>query len=72
MPAVNIIVLSNVPDCVITLSHRDSDPGMWIVRLATRRMWFTKQISSHWFNDEGQALAFADSLKQRRGAPDGV
>ena len=58
-------VISNARDCVIELTHRDTDPGTWIVRHATRFMWFKQRISSHWFNDESQALAFADELKQK-------
>ena len=28
-------------------------------------MWFKKRISSHWFNDEHQAIAFACEMKLR-------
>jgi hypothetical protein len=59
-----ITVISNVRDCVIELTHLDSDPGMWTVRHATRFLWFTKRLSSHWFNEEQQALAFANELKR--------
>ena len=56
-------MISNAPQCVIELTHGDSDPAMWIIRHATRYMWFKKRISSHWFNDEHQAMAFAEELK---------
>jgi hypothetical protein len=58
-------VISNARDCVIELTHRDSDPGVWIVRTWSKFMWFKKRISSAWFNEEQQALAFANELKQK-------
>ena len=58
-------LISNAPECVIELTHGAEDPGMWIVRHATRYMWFKKRISSHWFNSELQAMEFAEELKQK-------
>ncbi len=58
-------LLSNSRECIIELTHRDQDPGMWIIRHATRYMWFKKRISSHWFNSELQAMEYAEELKQK-------
>jgi hypothetical protein len=63
----NITVLSNARDCFIELTHRSSDPGSWIVRRWTKFLWFRKRISSDWFNDERQAIAFANAMKPRTG-----
>lgn len=67
-----VTVISNARECVIEMTHGDSDPGMWIIRHATRLMWFKKRISSHWFNDERQALAYADELKQKHALRQGA
>lgn len=55
-------VLSNVPKGFITLTHSYSDPGSWIIKRWTKLMWFRKLISSDRFNDEKQALAFAQAM----------
>jgi len=57
------IIISNARDCFIELVHRDADPTSWIVKRWTKFMWFKKQVSSHWFIDERQALAFANEIK---------
>jgi len=58
----NTTILSHARDCFITLTHSYSDPSSWIVRRWTVLMWFKKLISTEWFNDEQQALAFAQTL----------
>jgi hypothetical protein len=60
----NATVISNARDCFIELLHRDSDPLTWIVRRWTKVLWFKKRVSSDWFNDERQALAFAHELRR--------
>ena len=59
----NSIIISNDRNCFIDLTHHDSDPGWWIVRHWKKFLWFKKQISSDWFNDEHQAIAFASEMK---------
>jgi hypothetical protein len=59
----NTTVISNVKNCFITLTHSHSDPSSWIVKRWTKLMWFKKLISTDWFNDEQQALAFANQIK---------
>src|SRR5689334_7575975 len=54
-PMKKATLLSNAPACVIELTHGAEDPGTWIIRHATRYMWFKKRISSHWFTSELQA-----------------
>ncbi len=61
----HITVISNERDCSIELTHHDSDQSTWIVRRWKKFLWFKKQISSDWFNDERQAIAFANELKQK-------
>jgi hypothetical protein len=56
-------VLSNAKRCFITITHNYSDPSSWIVKRWTKLMWFKKLISTDWFNDEQQALAFAAKIK---------
>lgn len=58
------IVISSARGCFVELIHRDSDPSSWIVRRWTKFLWFKKPISSHWFNDERQALEFAGDIKR--------
>ncbi len=53
---------------VIELIHRESDPGMWIVRRSKKILWFTLRISSDWFTDNHQALTFADKLQRADSA----
>jgi len=55
----------------VELTHRVSDPGTWIVRHSTKFMWFKKRISSVWFNDEHQAMAFADEIKRKHDGHQG-
>jgi hypothetical protein len=57
-------VISNARDCFIELIHRNSDPGSWIIKRWTKLIWFKKLISADWFNDEKQALAFAQTMMQ--------
>ena len=59
-----ITVLSDARDCLIKLIHDDSDPGSWIVRRWRKYFWFNKRLSSDWFNDREQAVAFADEAKR--------
>jgi len=60
----NTTILSNVRHCFITLTHSYSDPSSWIVKRWTKLMWFKKLISTDWFNDEQQALAYANKIKR--------
>ncbi len=57
-------VVSTIPGCFIELIQRKSNPGMWIVRRSWKRFLFKKQVSSHWFIDGQQALAYAQTMKQ--------
>jgi hypothetical protein len=57
-------VISNDRDCFIELTHRDSDPSVWIVRRWTKFMWFKKRISSDWFINRSQAFAYAKEMKR--------
>ncbi|MDH4070244.1 MAG: hypothetical protein OEV30_07455 [Ignavibacteria bacterium] len=52
---------------LIELTHRNADPGVWIVRRWKRFLGFRRRLSSDWFNDEKQALLFANRMKQRYG-----
>jgi hypothetical protein len=61
----NITVISNARDCTIEVTHRDSDPGTWVVRQFEKLIWFRKRISSDWFTDRQQALAFAEEMKRK-------
>jgi len=60
----NRIIISKEKGSFTELIHRDSDPGMWIVRHWKRSFLFKKLISSDWFNGRDQALKFADSIKE--------
>ncbi len=57
------LIVSNARDCFIELIHRESDPATWIVKRWKKFLWFRKKVSSDWFNDEQQALAFANDIK---------
>ncbi len=57
-------VISALSDCFIELIHRRANPTMWIVKRSRKRFLFKKQLSSHWFIDGGQALAFAQTMKR--------
>ncbi len=59
------IVISNARDCFVEIIHRDSEPAAWVVRRWKKFLWFKKRVSSDWFNDEHQALAFANEIKLR-------
>lgn len=58
-------IISTAPHYRIEVTHRDSDPGMWIVRAGRKHLFWTEHISTDWFNDEPQAMAFAQELKSR-------
>jgi hypothetical protein len=57
------LIVSSARDCFIELIHRDSEPATWIVRRWKKFLCLKKRISSDWFNDERQALAFANEIK---------
>ncbi len=57
-------VISNDRDCFIELIHRKSDSGTWIVRRWKKSLLLKKRVSSDWFIDGEQALAFAQRMKQ--------
>jgi len=67
----NRTVISNDRDCFIELLHRDSDPGVWKVRRWKKFLWFKKRISSDWFTDRQQALAFVNEMKRGRDSNSG-
>lgn len=46
---------------IIEITHRESDPGTWVVRRRRRTFFGLKDISSTWFNVESDAEAFARS-----------
>ena len=60
----DITVISDARDCFIQLIHSDSDAGVWKVRRWEKIFWFKKRISSDWFIDGDQALAFAQAMKR--------
>ena len=62
-----IIVLSSAHHCCVTLTHSYGDPLTWVVEHSTKLMWFKKLISTDWFNNEQQALAFARNIEQECG-----
>lgn len=64
----NITILSDFRDCFITLTHSYSDPSSWIEKRWTKLMWFKRLVSTDWFNDEQQALAYVKliTLEDRR------
>ena len=64
-----VTVLFHTEDCFIELIHRDSDPSSWIVRRWKKFLWFKRRLSSDWFNDRQQALAFVDETKRGRDIP---
>ena len=57
-------IVSKNRKCFIKLLHRDSDPGVWIVQRWEKTFWFKKRISSNWFIDGSQALAFAKKMER--------
>jgi hypothetical protein len=60
-----ITIISNARDCFIELTHRNSDPYEWSVKRWKKFLWFKKRISSNWFSDKHQAIAFACDLRLR-------
>jgi hypothetical protein len=68
----HVTIISPARDCFIDLTHRDADPGLWIVGRWRKILWFKRKISSDWFNDKHQAIAFASEMKLRHtGEPIG-
>ncbi|MCI0706792.1 MAG: hypothetical protein L0Y80_04810 [Ignavibacteriae bacterium] len=62
----NVTVILNAREYKIELHHSDSDAGIWKVRLWRKTfLWFRKRISSDWFIDGKQALAFAQEMKRK-------
>lgn len=59
----NVANMSNAWNYRIEIRHSTSDPGTWIVRYWRKYLCFKKRISSTWFNDERQAISFANRLK---------
>jgi hypothetical protein len=45
---------------VVEITHRESDPGMWIVRRRRKTFFGMRDISSNWFSLEADAEAFAE------------
>jgi hypothetical protein len=57
-------IIENTRACHVEVTHRDSDPGTWIIRRWKKFLWFRKQVSTDWFSDKQQALAFANEIKR--------
>ena len=64
-----VLRISDEGGQVVDILHRDSDPGMWIVRRWKKFLWMKRLISRDWFNDESQALAFARNKKAAERLP---
>ena len=60
----DVTLISAARDCFVEITHRHSDSGSWIVRRWRKFLWFKIRVSSNWFNDEHQAIAFANEMKQ--------
>lgn len=61
-------VISRDHGCYVTITHRATDPGMWVVK-EWKRFWFFRTLhSSTWFTDEGQALNFARERVEGQGS----
>jgi len=60
----DVIVIADTGGCLIELTHRSSDPGSWIVRRGRKFLWWKKRISTDWFLDKQEALAFAVKMKR--------
>jgi hypothetical protein len=43
----------------VEITHRESDPGVWIVRRRRHTFFGWRDISSNWFNTEEDAEEFA-------------
>ncbi|MGB2869449.1 MAG: hypothetical protein WBD36_13420 [Bacteroidota bacterium] len=63
----DVTIISNDRNSFIELIHRHSDPGVWIVRRWKKTLFFKKRLSSDWFEDGHQAIAFAHELKRGKG-----
>ena len=57
-----VVRISGKGNRIVEIIHRESDPGMWIVRCRKQSFFWTTVVSSDWFNDERQALEFARGL----------
>jgi len=64
----NRTIVSNNPKCFVEVLHRDSDPSVWIVRQWRKGFWLRKRVSSNWFINEQQALAFAQRIQRQHDA----
>ncbi|HMS64194.1 MAG TPA: hypothetical protein PKD83_02945 [Ignavibacteria bacterium] len=54
-----IKVISDKDNQSVELVNRLSDPGMWIVYIYKKFLFFKIKKSSHWFTNEEEALKFA-------------
>lgn len=61
------IVIADNGGYLIEVTNRTADPGPWIVRRWKRVLWFRKRISSDWFLDRDEAVAFAKKMKRGVG-----
>jgi hypothetical protein len=61
---INTTIISHARDCFVDVTHRRTDPGTWNVQRWRKVLWFRKRISSDWFLDLDQALAYAERLKR--------
>jgi hypothetical protein len=43
----------------VEITHRKSDPLVWIVRSSRKFLWFRMDPKTVWFQDAHQALQFA-------------
>ena len=51
----------------IDVFNLPSDPNMWVVRKYKRLLFLKKMITSKWFNDKDQALAYVEELQKEEG-----
>lgn len=52
-------VISDSGNKKIVLINRLSDPGMWILYVYKKILFFNKKINSYWFSSKEQAELFA-------------
>ncbi|MBS1518218.1 MAG: hypothetical protein JSS91_09030 [Bacteroidetes bacterium] len=46
----------------IELLNRMSDPGMWVVNVYSKFLFFKRKETSHWFCDKTEAETFVKSF----------
>ncbi len=68
----NVIEILNSRESSVVLTHDDADPGSWVVRRWKKILWFRKRISSDWFTNKEQAMAFANEMKRMSEERDNI